>query len=165
MCLNTLKGTSCLRRSKLTFVPSAQFWYKNVWNLKSDIEFLRYGNFIKDVITDWWKFDFEKRALKIWESVQSIGILAMQRSTFTWKLFLYQILQVTSRLSIEDSKIWESQNQLWDYYFEIFWLCIPKTQNPVFRQLVPFDMLSHILLCYWMDSMIRCFSEVATLLR
>ena len=29
-------------------------------------------------------------------------------------------------------------------YFEIFWLWIPITQNPVFRQLVPFDMLSHI---------------------
>ncbi len=29
-------------------------------------------------------------------------------------------------------------------YFEIFWLCIPITQNPVCRQLVPFDMLSHI---------------------
>ncbi len=36
--LNTSKGTSCLRRSKLTFgcsqmtVLSAQFWSKNIWN-------------------------------------------------------------------------------------------------------------------------------------
>ncbi len=33
-------------------------------------------------------------------------------------------------------------------YFEIFWLCIPITQNPVFRQLVPFDMLSHKLIFF-----------------
>ena len=52
--------------------------------LNSDIAFLRYGNFIEDVvITDWRKVDFENKALKIWEPVQSIGILAVQRSTFT----------------------------------------------------------------------------------
>ena len=39
---------------------------------------MRYGNFIEDVITDWRNVDFEKKALKIWGSVQSIGILAFQ---------------------------------------------------------------------------------------
>ncbi len=42
--------------------------------LKLDIAFLRYGNFIEDVITDWGNVVFEKKALKIWESVQSIDI-------------------------------------------------------------------------------------------
>ena len=78
MCLNISKLTSCLRRSKMTFC-----YFLNVCSfisilvqkdLKSDIAFLRYGNFIEDVITDWWKVDFEKKALKICESVQSIGI-------------------------------------------------------------------------------------------
>ncbi len=48
------------------------------------------------------------------------------------------------------SKCVKSQNCLWDYnYFEIFWLCIPISQNLVFWQLVPFDMFSHIFIfCY-----------------
>ena len=41
---------------------------------------MRYGNFIEDVITDLYKIDFEKKALKLWKSVQSIYILAIQRS-------------------------------------------------------------------------------------
>ncbi len=58
--------------------------------LKSGIAFLRYGSFIEDVLTDWWKLDFEKKTLKIWESAQSIGILAIQRSIFyMWKHYFY----------------------------------------------------------------------------
>ncbi len=34
-----------------------------IFFLKSDIGFLRYGNFIQDIITDWWKVDFEKKAI------------------------------------------------------------------------------------------------------
>ncbi len=30
---------------------------------KLDIAFLRYGNFIDDIITDWWKVDSEKKVL------------------------------------------------------------------------------------------------------
>ncbi len=64
-------------------------------------------------------------------------------------LFLHQILQVTLRLSIEDSKVpvFEISKLTLGLYFETFLNCIPITQNPVFRQLVPFDMLSHILKC------------------
>ncbi len=64
-------------------VLSPQFWCK-IFVLKMDIN---YDNFIEDVITDWWKVDLEKKALKIWESVQSIGIFAIQGS-----MFLHQIL-------------------------------------------------------------------------
>ncbi len=42
--------------------------------LKSDITFLRYGNFIEDIITDGWKVHFNKKAHKFFESVQIIGI-------------------------------------------------------------------------------------------
>ncbi len=52
---------------------------------KPDIVFLRYDNFIEDIITDWWKVDFEKKALEVWKYVQSIGILAIQSTLFTWK--------------------------------------------------------------------------------
>ncbi len=57
MCLNTSKGTSCLRRSKLTFcyfIFGCSFISILVQKfLKSDIAFLRYGSFIEDVITGW----------------------------------------------------------------------------------------------------------------
>ena len=47
---------------------TAQFLCKKC--LKSDIVFLRYGNFIYDIIADQWKVDFEE----VWESGQSIGV-------------------------------------------------------------------------------------------
>ncbi len=57
MCLNTSKGTSCLRRSTLTFcnfLSGCSFISILVQEfLKSSIAFLRYGNFIENVITDW----------------------------------------------------------------------------------------------------------------
>ncbi len=52
--------------------------------------------------------------------------------------------QLKDLVSIEDSKIREISQSTLGPYFEIFWLCIPITENPVFRQLVSFDMLSHI---------------------
>ncbi len=64
----------------------------------------------------------------------------------TKTLFLHQILQVTWRLSIEGSKVCEISKSTLRLYLEIFWICIPIIQNVVFRQLVPFDMLSHIYL-------------------
>ena len=83
--------------------------------LKSNIVFLRYGNFIEDVLTDWWKVDFEKKALKIWESVQSIGIFALERSIFTWThSFCTKSLYL---LSIEDSKICEITKSTLGLYF------------------------------------------------
>ncbi len=83
----------------------AQFWCKI---LKFDIAFSRYGNFIDDVMTDQGKIIWEK-ARNIWESVQSIGVWAIQNlfctrkkkknqtQTNKWKkhMFLHQILQVT----------------------------------------------------------------------
>ena len=39
--------------------------------LQSDIAFPRYNYFIDDVRTEMWKADFEKQALKVWESGQS----------------------------------------------------------------------------------------------
>ena len=47
-------------------VLSAQFW---CIYLKLDIAFSRYGNLIDDVVTAWWKADFEKMAL-----TKSLGI-------------------------------------------------------------------------------------------
>ena len=70
MCLtNTSKKTSCLRRSKLTFcyfLNDSSFITILVQKcLKLDIAFLRYGNFIEDVIyPDCWKVDFEIKALE-----------------------------------------------------------------------------------------------------
>ncbi len=119
MWLNTSKGTSCLGRSKLTFyyfLNSCSFSSIMVQKiLKLDIMFLRYGNFIEGIITDWWKVNFDKKALIIWESVQSIDILVI--------------------LSIEDSKKWKISKSTLRLYFEIFWLCIHITQNPVSRKL------------------------------
>ncbi len=57
--LNTLKWTSCVRRSKFNCF-SAQFWCKNFWEWKSN-----YGYFMNGIITDRWKVDFEKKALKV----------------------------------------------------------------------------------------------------
>ena len=67
LCLNTLKGSSCLKRSKLTFCyflngcSFSSIWVQSV--LKSDITFLRYGNFIEVVMKHWWKIEFEIKAL------------------------------------------------------------------------------------------------------
>ncbi len=52
------------------------------------------------------------------------------------------------RLSIEDSKVCEISKSTLGLDFDIFRLCIPITQNLIFRQLVPFDMLSHIYLLF-----------------
>ena len=118
-------------------VLSGQSWCKI---MKLDIAFLRYANFIEDVIKDWWKNDFVKKALKIWESVRSIGILAIERS------FLHKHTVFAPNISNILKILYEkSQNSTLGLYFEIFYLCIPIPQNPVFWQLVHFDMLSHIV--------------------
>ncbi len=145
MCLNTWKGISCLRRSTWTFLlfPKWLIFHLNFGAkfLKLDIVFLRYGNFTEDVTTDWWKVDFEKKALKNWESVKVL-VFWQFRGLFDMKTLF---LQVTLRLSIEDSKVCEISQLTLGIYFEIFWFCIPITQNLIFRKLVPFDMLSHLL--------------------
>ncbi len=67
MWLNTSKGTSCLWRSKLTFFYFLTgFSFSSILVqqfLISDIAFLRYGTFIKDIITNWWKI-LRKKLLK-----------------------------------------------------------------------------------------------------
>ncbi len=90
--------------------------------LKSDTTFSTHSNFIHDIITDWWTADiiWRKGLLKVLEFEQSIGISNLKFHFDMKRLFL----------------------TLW--YFEILWLCTgPITQNQVFWQLVPFDMLSH----------------------
>ena len=71
----------------LTDFLSAQFWSKN-WD--SDIAFLRYDNFIDDVWIDQLKVDFEKMALKVWESGQSINIkYQLKKVNFNMKTLFY----------------------------------------------------------------------------
>ncbi len=106
MCLNTSKGTSCLWRSKLTlcyFLNGCSFISILVQKvLKLDIAFLSYGNFIEDVITDWWKVDLEKKALEIWESCTKYWYFGNSAVHFYMKtVFLHQILQVPERLVVE----------------------------------------------------------------
>ncbi len=109
LCLNTSKATSCLRRSKIVFLifPTRPFFLLNFGtkNLKSDIAFLRYGNFIEDVITDWWKVDSQKEALKVLESREKISkCLSMNkfikivhnfhkiRRQIQWNLLLWRLI-------------------------------------------------------------------------
>ena len=62
--------------------------------LKLDIAFLRYGNFIEDVMTDWWNVDFEKKALMgICTKYCYFGISEV--NFYMKTLLLHQILQVT----------------------------------------------------------------------
>ncbi len=71
ICLEYFKMDQLSHKIKIDFLlngcSSSSILMQNF--LKSDISFLRYANFIEDVITVWWKVDFKKKALKIWESV------------------------------------------------------------------------------------------------
>ncbi len=96
----------------------------------SDIAFLR--------------VDFEE--FKIGK-LESIGVQGNSKVHFYMKTpFLCQILQTPFNL---ESKYWRFQN-MWtlkidiETILEIFWLSTTITQNWVFQQQVPFDMLSHI---------------------
>ena len=68
MWLNTSKGISCFRRSKLTFCYFLNGCsFSSILTpkiLKSDIAFFRYGNFIEDVIRVVEKSILRKRLLK-----------------------------------------------------------------------------------------------------
>ena len=100
-------------------VHSAQFWWKKV--LKLDSAFLRYGNFIEDVIRDSWKVNFEKNALKIWDSVLSIGILVIRESTLIWKhCFHTKPFKKLKYNVLKIPKYVKSQNWLWDYILRYF---------------------------------------------
>ncbi len=87
--LNTSKCTSWVRSSELTFcyvLNDSSFASILVQKcLKSDITFSRCGNFIDDIITDQQKVDFEKKALKVWEYGQSIGIQHHLKGPFYMK--------------------------------------------------------------------------------
>ena len=120
----------------------APFWCKS-WNWS-----LRSRDMPISLKTSWQIGEklILRKGLKVWSSMRSIGIQAIQKSIFYMKTqFLHQILQSTWRVSIEDSKICETSKSTVEPYFEIFWFCTPVTQNQVFRQLVPFNMLSHML--------------------
>ena len=56
-------------------VLSAQFWCKTLHS--SD-----YGNVIDDIVKDQWIVDFEKKAIKVCESGQSIGVNKEFKSPF-----------------------------------------------------------------------------------
>ena len=103
--------------------------------LKSDIVFLRYGNFIDYLVTDRWKFDFEKTLLKI-ANLGKVLVLQQVKKTnkqtiFTWKHWFY--IKSLKYLLI---KYWiinlavKFQNQPWDHIN--FWLWTTVTQNQVF---------------------------------
>ncbi len=93
------------------------------------------------VITEWWKVDFEKKALKFWESGICMRTIVNQSPFYMKMLFLGQIFQVTERVRIEYSKIYDISKFTLEPYF---WLSTRVAQNHVFQQLVSLDMLSHI---------------------
>ena len=53
--------------------------------------FFRYGNFI-DVITDWWKVDFQKKALKFGNLYKVLVVWQFSGPFYTSTLLLHQIL-------------------------------------------------------------------------
>ena len=67
----------------------------------SDIPLLRYDNFIDDVV-DQWKVDFENKALKDWESEQSIGVNSNSKVYYFLHENTVSIKQL-ERVRIEDS--------------------------------------------------------------
>ncbi len=85
-CVSThQKGPVVSEDQNLLFFPKWLFFYFNFGAnfFKSNITFLRYGNFIEDVITNCEKLIFRKRPLKFVNLYKSIGILAIYRSIFT----------------------------------------------------------------------------------
>ena len=87
-----LKWTSLVRSSKLNSCYSLNGCV--CW--KSDIAFLRYGDFVVDVTLDWWKDDFEKKASKVWESRQNIDVNSNSEAPFyVQMLFIRQMLRAT----------------------------------------------------------------------
>ncbi len=125
-----IKRDQLSQKIKIDFLlfPKCLFLHLNFGAkiLKSDIAFLRYDNFIEDVITHWWKIDFEIKPLKrictkYWYFGNSDVYFYMKT------LFLHQTLQVTLRLSIEDVKICEISKLTLGQYFEIYYLFIPIT--------------------------------------
>ncbi len=106
---------------------------------------MTYDNFIEHLITDWRNGDSEKKALKIWGSVRRIGIFPQFKDPFLHENTVFAP-NPSSNFSIEDSKICENQisKSTLGPCLRYFNFAFP-TQNPVFQQLVPFDMLSHIL--------------------
>ncbi len=125
------------------------------------IAFLRYGNFMDNIVTDRWKVHFEKKALKVCESEQSIGIITIQKTLIFYMkmLSLDQILQATNRVSIDMLNLKINLGTI-----EIFWHRTVITQNLIFWpcwQMVPFDiMLSHIfIICYMKGACFEIFGK------
>ncbi len=162
LCLKTSKGTSCLRISKLTF----SYFLNSCSNFEAKI--FEIGHCVLEIRQIYW--GCHNRLVKSWfwekgswnlEICTKYWYFGNSEVNFDTKtLFLHQILQVIWRLSIEESKICEISKSTLRLYFEIFWLCIPITQNLVFRQLVPFNMLSHIYMVKHLIS--RMCDEIST---
>ncbi len=113
-------------------------------DLKSNIPFLRYGNFIDDVITDWWKVHFQKkRVLKFGKSGQRIGDNSNSEVHFYMEmLFSCEILQATYReYVLKIPKYVNFQNEPWDHI-----LTLHSSYSK--WSLVLFNMLSRILLLF-----------------
>ena len=86
-----------------------------------DILFLRYGNFIDNIMKDWWKVDCEKKAYKAWEFRQNIGVNNNSEVHIFMKGCFF-----TSSSNLE-SKYWRFQN-MWDLKIDlgiIFWDILP----------------------------------------
>ena len=69
----------------------AQFW-PFFFFLNRTLRFLNMAMMLQQIGE---KLDFEKKALKIWKSVQSIGIWQFRGPFYMSTLFLHQILQIT----------------------------------------------------------------------
>ncbi len=62
------------------------------------------------------------------------------------------MFQATLRGSNEDFKVCEISKPTLGPHFEIVWLCDLVTQNPVFQQMAPLDMLSHIYYVWYKNN-------------
>ncbi len=143
------KITSCYQKrlvkrvlvNKL-FATVPSILVQKLWNLT----FLFFSHdFTADIIADHWKVDFEKNSLKSWD----LGRVWVYNINSKVTLLHENTVLLSNPLrnlgSIEDSEICDNLKSTLGPYFEIFWLCSTLiTQNEVFWQLVPFDMLSHI---------------------
>ena len=122
------------------------FGAKTFWNLT--LHSCYYCNFIDDIIPDQWKVVFEKKKLfKFCNLGKVLHTIVIQKSILhVHENAVFQVLQATWSVSIEDSKPYEISKLTVGPYFEMLWLCNLATQNLVFWQLVDFDYVdSHLI--------------------
>ncbi len=158
MWLNTSKGISRLIRSKFNF-----WYFLNGCSissilvekmLKSNIAFLKYGNFIEDFTTDCWFWEKGSYNLGICTKVLVFGQF---RGPFLHENTIFAA-NPSSNVRIKYCRFCEISKSTSEPYFEIFLLCIPITQNPVFRKW--YLSICRVTYCYTIhaiDSYRGCF--------